>query len=45
MSQNGSSCLATAGDDVDTILRFYYGDDIEIVTATGPCVGTTGSCT
>lgn len=44
MSQNGSNCLAQAGDDVDTILRFYYGDDIEIVQATGPCVTTPGSC-
>ena len=39
MSQNGSDCLAEAGRDVDAILRFYYGADIEIVRAEGECVG------
>jgi hypothetical protein len=38
MSQNGSDCLAGAGWEVDPILRFYYGDDIEVVTAVGACV-------
>jgi hypothetical protein len=38
MSQNGGDCLAEAGYDVDSILRFYYGDDIGIEQAEGPCV-------
>jgi hypothetical protein len=38
MSQNGSHCLAGAGHDVETILRFYYGEDIELETAEGPCI-------
>ncbi len=38
MSQNGSDCLAEMGRDYDSILRFYYGADIEIERAIGPCV-------
>jgi hypothetical protein len=38
MSQLGSRCLAKQGSDHLAILRFYYGDDIELVQATGPCV-------
>jgi hypothetical protein len=40
MSQLGSRCLADEGDKADAILRFYYGDDIAITEATGPCVPT-----
>jgi len=38
MSQNGSDCLADAGWVYDDILRFYYGEDIEIVRAEGTCI-------
>lgn len=38
MSQNGSHCLSDQGDDFDTILRYYYGEDIEVVETEGPCV-------
>jgi hypothetical protein len=41
LSQLGSRCLDTAGKKADDIIRFYYGDDIVIETATGPCVPTT----
>ena len=41
MSQLGSRCLADEGDKADAILKFYYGDDIAITEATGPCVPTT----
>jgi hypothetical protein len=37
MSQNGSDCLARAGADYQDILRYYYGADIELVTAAGDC--------
>ena len=40
MSQLGSRCLADEGDKADAILKFYYGDDIAITEATGPCVPT-----
>lgn len=39
-SQLGSRCLADAGRPFDEILRFYYGADITLETATGPCVPT-----
>ena len=46
MSQNGSHCLSDDGWLYDDILRFYYGDDIAIVTATGTCVsGEPPACT
>jgi len=38
MSQNGANCLADNGYTTDQILHFYYGDDIELVQATGDCV-------
>jgi MYXO-CTERM domain-containing protein len=38
MSQNGGDCLAEEGRDVVGILRFYYGADIGIEQAEGPCV-------
>ncbi len=41
LSQNGSHCLAGAGWGRDDILRFYYGEDIEIVHAEGDCVVAT----
>ena len=37
-SQNGANCLAQAGRGHASILRFYYGEDIEIFRAEGPCV-------
>lgn len=41
LSQNGSDCLSDDGWSYDDILRFYYGDDIELVTAEGPCIQTS----
>ncbi len=39
MSQNGSSCLEDhKGYDFRQILRFYYGQDIEMPQAPGPCI-------
>lgn len=38
LAQNGSHCLATAGWPFEDILHFYYGEDIELVYAEGPCV-------
>jgi uncharacterized protein (TIGR03382 family) len=38
MSQNGSDCLSDDGWAYDDIIRFYYGDDIELVQAEGSCV-------
>lgn len=38
MSQNGSDCLSEQGRAFDDILRFYYGEDIVIERAVGPCV-------
>jgi hypothetical protein len=39
MSQWGARCLENdASYEVMDILRFYYGDDIEVVQAQGPCV-------
>ena len=37
-SQNGATCLAKQGWKYRDILRFYYGEDIEIVQAQGPCI-------
>jgi MYXO-CTERM domain-containing protein len=36
--QWGARCLESQGYSYDAILRFYYGADIEILTAPGPCV-------
>jgi hypothetical protein len=38
MSQWGSRCLESAGYDHLKILRFYYGEDIGLLSTTGPCV-------
>jgi len=38
-SQWGARCLDERGAPYDDILRFYYGDDIGLERATGPCVG------
>ncbi len=37
-SQNGSHCLAGSGWEALDMVRFYYGDDIEIEIAEGACV-------
>ncbi len=37
-SQNGAACLAEQGWRYEQILRFYYGEDIEIVQTEGSCV-------
>jgi hypothetical protein len=42
MSQNGSDCLADQGASYQEILRFYYGDDIQIVQAQGACIQPDG---
>lgn len=42
MSQNGSDCLSEQGRSFDEILRFYYGEDIVIERAVGPCVPEMG---
>lgn len=36
-SQNGANCLGNHGKNYKQILRFYYGEDIGIVRATGTC--------
>jgi len=41
LSQLGSRCLDGEGKKADDIIRFYYGEDIVIETATGPCVPST----
>ncbi len=42
MSQNGADCLSDAGRKYDDILRFYYGADVGIEAATGPCITPPG---
>lgn len=37
-SQNGANCLSQHGYTYDRILHFYYGEDVELVTAEGACV-------
>jgi hypothetical protein len=44
-SQNGASCLAKAGWGYADIIKFYYGSDIQFVTATGTCIGGACACT
>jgi hypothetical protein len=39
LSQHGSHCLARAGYDYRSILRFYYGEDIALASAVGDCLG------
>jgi Stage II sporulation protein len=36
--QWGARCLEEQGFDYEAILRFYYGDDIQLLKAPGPCV-------
>lgn len=38
MSQNGTHCLAEAGWPWQDMMRFYYGEDIELVQTEGPCI-------
>jgi len=38
MGQWGARCLEEGGADYIDILRFYYGEDIELVQAEGDCV-------
>lgn len=38
MGQWGARCLEGRGYDSDAIMRFYYGADIEVLKAEGPCV-------
>ncbi len=40
LSQLGTRCLASMGKTDDYMSKFYYGMDIELVQATGACVGT-----
>jgi hypothetical protein len=42
MSQWGTRCLSNAGKTAPQMLKFYYGADIDIVTATGSCIGPDG---
>jgi hypothetical protein len=37
-SQNGANCLSQHGYVWEDIVRFYYGEDIGLVQAEGPCV-------
>jgi hypothetical protein len=37
-SQNGAACLAAQGRTYEEILRFYYGEDIELLQTRGACV-------
>jgi len=37
-SQNGANCLSRRGWDYRDILRFYYGEDIQLVQSVGGCV-------
>jgi len=40
MSQWGTRCLASANKNSTFMLKFYYGADVEIVTATGACIAS-----
>ncbi len=40
-SQNGAKCLANQGRSYDEILRFYYGEDIDLTQANGDCIDQT----
>ena len=40
MSQNGAACLSNAGWKYRDILKFFYGDDITFLQATGSCIGS-----
>jgi len=41
MSQNGANCLADNAWTTDQILRFYYGEDIEVVQTAGECTAAS----
>ncbi len=41
-SQNGAHCLAGQGWGYEDMIRFYYGEDIELVRAEGDCVTPPG---
>ena len=41
MSQNGSDCLSDNGMGHQSILRFYYGDDVRLTQLGGSCGGST----
>ena len=41
MSQNGSDCLSDNGMNHQSILRFYYGDDVRLTQLGGDCGGST----
>lgn len=43
MSQFGANCLDKKGKSYVDILKFYYGDDIEIATAPGQCTQAPAS--
>jgi MYXO-CTERM domain-containing protein len=43
MSQWGARCLEEEGFDAIDILRFYYGEDIEVAQAPGECVDDDAS--
>jgi hypothetical protein len=38
LSQNGSHCLSLKGRPYPEIMHFYYGADVQLVTATGSCI-------
>lgn len=42
MSQNGSRCLARGAASAELILRFYYGEDIQLQTLDGAALGAPG---
>ncbi len=44
MGQNGSTCLGAKGWQWREILKFFYGDDIEIVKAEGSCIKSGDTC-
>ena len=39
LSQNGTVCLERAGRDALSMLKFYYGDDVELTQLGGACGG------
>lgn len=45
MGQNGSTCLGAKGWQWREILKFFYGDDIDIVKAEGSCIKSGDTCT
>ena len=46
MSQFGANCLADKGKSYTDILKFYYGDDVQLLTSSGSCVSApaTAAC-